>query len=106
VDTGENGHAVIADFADTGEPALPTLAERNVFRWKPRESSNPLPSRTRNPSQDKAVFVYRLVAAATIEEKMDELKARKRALSDGLFDRDGRVASALTEEDVKALFED
>jgi len=55
--------------------------------------------------QDKSVFVYRLVATGTIEEKMDELKARKRALADGLFDPEGRMASALTEDDVKALFE-
>ena len=51
VDIGENGNVVIADFADTGQPALPTLAERNICRWKPRaETSTPLPSRTRNPS--------------------------------------------------------
>jgi hypothetical protein len=37
---------------------------------------------------------------------MDELKARKRALADSLFDRDGRIGSALTEEDVRALFDD
>ncbi|MBB4368136.1 hypothetical protein GGD63_000905 [Bradyrhizobium sp. cir1] len=36
---------------------------------------------------------------------MDELKARKRALADSLFERDGQIASALTEDDVKALFE-
>jgi hypothetical protein len=36
---------------------------------------------------------------------MDELKARKRALADGLFDRDGAIASALTEGDVNALFD-
>jgi SNF2 family DNA or RNA helicase len=45
------------------------------------------------------------VAAGTVEEKMDELKARKRALADSLFDRDGRIGSALTEEDVRALFD-
>ena len=56
--------------------------------------------------QDKAVFVYRLVASGTIEEKMDELKARKRALADSLFDREGKIASALTEEDVRAFVED
>src|SRR5216683_4270719 len=51
VDIGENGNVVIADFADTGQPALLTLAERNLFRWKPRaETSIPRPSRTRNPS--------------------------------------------------------
>jgi SNF2 family DNA or RNA helicase len=46
------------------------------------------------------------VAAGTVEEKMEGLKERKRALADSLFDRDGRIASALTEEDVRALFED
>ena len=51
----------------------------------------------------------RLSAAAMtdieIDEKMDELKARKRALADSLYDREGRISSALTEEDVAALFE-
>ncbi|MDR3467617.1 MAG: hypothetical protein P4M07_16940 [Xanthobacteraceae bacterium] len=50
-------------------------------------------------------MIYRLVATGTIEERMDELKARKRALAGSLFDRDGKIGSALTEEDVKALFE-
>lgn len=36
---------------------------------------------------------------------MDELKARKRALADSVFDRDGRIGAALTEEDVRVLFE-
>jgi superfamily II DNA or RNA helicase len=72
--------------------------------WNPAVEEQAI-DRAHRIGQDKAVFVYRLVAAGTIEEKMDELKARKRALSDGLFDRDGSIASALTEEDVKALFE-
>ena len=36
---------------------------------------------------------------------MDELKARKRALADSLFDREGKIAAALTEEDVRVLFD-
>jgi hypothetical protein len=36
---------------------------------------------------------------------MDDLKARKRALADGLYDREGRLGAALTEQDVDALFE-
>ncbi len=72
--------------------------------WNPAVEEQAI-DRAHRIGQDKAVFVYRLVAAGTIEEKMDELKARKRALSDGLFDRDGSVTSALTEDDVKALFE-
>jgi len=72
--------------------------------WNPAVEEQAI-DRAHRIGQDKAVFVYRLVAAGTIEEKMDELKARKRALSDGLFDRDGSIASTLTEDDVKALFE-
>ena len=72
--------------------------------WNPAVEEQAI-DRAYRIGQDKAVFVYRLVAAGTIEEKMDQLKARKRALADGLFDRDGGVSSALTEDDVKALFE-
>jgi SNF2 family DNA or RNA helicase len=72
--------------------------------WNPAVEEQAI-DRAHRIGQDKAVFVYRLVASGTIEEKMDELKARKRALADSLFDRDGRVASALTEEDVQALFD-
>ena len=72
--------------------------------WNPAVEEQAI-DRAHRIGQDKAVFVYRLVAAGTIEEKMDELKARKRALADALFDRHGRIASALTEEDVRALFD-
>ncbi len=72
--------------------------------WNPAVEEQAI-DRAYRIGQDKAVFVYRLVAAGTIEEKMDELKARKRALADSLFDHQGRIASALTEDDVKALFE-
>ena len=72
--------------------------------WNPAVEQQAI-DRAHRIGQDKAVFVYRLVAAGTVEEKMDELKARKRALADSLFDRDGRIGSALTEEDVRALFD-
>jgi superfamily II DNA or RNA helicase len=72
--------------------------------WNPAVEEQAI-DRAYRIGQDKAVFVYRLVAAGTIEEKMDELKARKRALANGLFDRDGGIASALTEGDVNALFD-
>jgi SNF2 family DNA or RNA helicase len=72
--------------------------------WNPAVEEQAI-DRAHRIGQDKAVFVYRLVASGTIEEKMDELKARKRALADSLFDRDGRIASDLTEEDVQALFD-
>jgi len=73
--------------------------------WNPAVEEQAI-DRAHRIGQDKAVFVYRLVAAGTVEEKMEGLKERKRALADSLFDRDGRIASVLTEEDVRALFED
>jgi len=72
--------------------------------WNPAVEEQAI-DRAYRIGQDKPVFVYRLVAAGTIEEKMDELKARKRALADSLFDPGGRIASALTEEDVRSLFD-
>ena len=72
--------------------------------WNPAVEE-PAIDRAHRIGQDKAVFVYRLVAANTIEEKMDELKARKRALAESVFDREGGIGPALTEDDVRALFE-
>jgi hypothetical protein len=36
---------------------------------------------------------------------MDELKARKRALAESIFDQAGSPTSMLTEEDLESLFE-
>lgn len=72
--------------------------------WNPAVEEQAI-DRAYRIGQDKAVFVYRLMAADTIEEKMDELKARKRTLADGLYDSEGRIGAALTEQDVTALFE-
>ncbi|UGY13854.1 DEAD/DEAH box helicase [Bradyrhizobium septentrionale] len=73
--------------------------------WNPAVEEQAI-DRAHRIGQDKALFVYRLVAKGTIEEKMDELKARKRALADSIFDSKGRIGAALTEEDVQALFVD
>jgi SNF2 family DNA or RNA helicase len=54
--------------------------------------------------QDKPVFVHKLTVVASIEEKMDALKSRKRALAAGLFDPDAASAADLTEADVETLF--
>ena len=72
--------------------------------WNPAVEEQAI-DRAHRIGQDKPVFIYRLVASGTIEEKMDELKVRKRALADSLFDREGRIGATLTEEDVRALFE-
>ncbi len=72
--------------------------------WNPAVEEQAIDGRIVS-ARTRRVFVYRLTAADTIEEKMDALKARKRALADGLYDREGRIDAALTEQDVAALFE-
>ncbi len=54
--------------------------------------------------QDKKVFVHRLVALGTIEEKMETLKDRKRALVASVLDAEHGGALKLTEADVEDLF--
>jgi len=54
--------------------------------------------------QDKQVFVHRLVALGTIEEKMEVLKLRKRALVASVLEADHGGALRLTEADIEDLF--
>jgi SNF2 family DNA or RNA helicase len=54
--------------------------------------------------QDKAVFVYKVVAAGTVEEKILELQARKAQLAGALFDATDAATLDLRPEEVEALF--
>ena len=66
------------------------------------------PSRTRPPTAPTAsartrpVFVYRLVAAGTVEERILALQDSKRALIDAALG-DGAAAAGLTKDDLLAL---
>ena len=53
--------------------------------------------------QTKPVFVHKLMTLGSIEEKMESLKAKKRALAAGLFDPEAGGALDLTEAEVEAL---
>ena len=55
--------------------------------------------------QDKPVFVYKLIAGGTVEERMLDLQSRKRAVAEALFNPDGKGALAFSEEDIAALFQ-
>jgi len=54
--------------------------------------------------QDKRVFVHRLVTLGSIEEKMETLKEKKRALVASVLDAEHGGALTLTEADVEELF--
>lgn len=55
--------------------------------------------------QENPVFVYKLIAEGTVEEKIQSLQARKQALADSLFDRKEGGGVQWTAADLEALFE-
>jgi SNF2 family DNA or RNA helicase len=54
--------------------------------------------------QDKPVFVYRLVAEGTVEERILDLQDRKRQLAAAIHDTGIEGPDALTEDDIDRLF--
>ena len=55
--------------------------------------------------QENPVFVYKLIAEGTVEEKIQSLQARKQALADSLFERKEGGGVQWTAADLEALFE-
>ena len=70
--------------------------------WNPAVEAQAI-DRAHRIGQIKPVFVYRLVASGTIEEKMEVLKDRKAALAASLFDPNGEPTLAMTEDDIETL---
>ncbi len=71
--------------------------------WNP-SVENQATDRAHRIGQDKPVFVYRLVTTDTIEQKMELLKARKRALVAGILEAERSGTLAMTEADIELLF--
>ena len=71
--------------------------------WNPATEAQAV-DRTHRIGQTRNVMVYRLIAAGTIEEKVMALKARKAELFTSVIDSDGAFGSALSAEDIRALF--
>lgn len=53
--------------------------------------------------QDKPVFVYKLIAAGTVEEKILELQSRKSDIASSLFEATEATSLELRPEDIEAL---
>lgn len=70
--------------------------------WNPAAENQAI-DRTHRIGQDKPVFVYRLVARDTIEEKVLALGEKKRALFDEVIDEGAAFAGELTADDVRGL---
>lgn len=71
--------------------------------WNPA-AENQATDRAYRIGQDKPVFVYRLIARGTVEEKIQQLQQRKAALSAGLLDGGSQGDWQLRTEDIDALF--
>jgi non-specific serine/threonine protein kinase len=55
--------------------------------------------------QTRPVFVYKIIARGTVEEKILELQEKKRALVKNIIATEASFFKSLTQEDVKVLFE-
>ena len=73
--------------------------------WNPAVEAQAV-DRTHRLGQQRQVFVYRLVSANTIEEKVMALKARKAALFSQVVDHDALMSAPLGADDVRALLDD
>lgn len=73
--------------------------------WNPAVERQAM-DRTHRIGQDKPIFVYRLVARGTVEEKIVALQAKKQALADALFEpaNDKKTTDILDEETLGELF--
>ena len=72
--------------------------------WNPAVE-NQATDRAHRIGQIKPVFVYKLIAKGTLEERIVELQTKKGALAAGLLDGDTSAASTLNAKDLQALFE-
>lgn len=111
---------VVADFAEGEQPVFLislkaggfglTLTEADyVFLldpwWNPAAEAQAV-DRTHRIGQRSQVFVYRMIASGTIEEKVLALQRRKARLITAVLDDDALFAQTLTADDIRGLFDD
>ncbi|MCC8397551.1 DEAD/DEAH box helicase [Paraburkholderia sp. MMS20-SJTR3] len=71
--------------------------------WNPA-AENQATDRAHRLGQDKPVFVYKLIAAGSIEEKIVELQEQKASLADSILAEDAAGAAKFSADDLDALF--
>jgi superfamily II DNA or RNA helicase len=101
----DDGPPVMLASLKAGGSGLNLTAADHVFLcdpwWNPAVEAQAA-DRTHRIGQTRPVFVYRLVAAATVEERILALQDAKRALMDAALG-DAASAAGLTREDLLAL---
>jgi len=103
----EGGPTVLLMSLKAGGTGLTLTAADHVFLvdpwWNPAVEDQAA-DRAHRIGQDKPVFVYRLVAQGTVEERILKLQETKRALFEAALEG-GAGAAALSREDLLALFD-
>ena len=101
----DDGPPVMLVSLKAGGSGLNLTAADHVFLcdpwWNPAVEAQAA-DRTHRIGQTRPVFVYRLVAAGTVEERILALQDSKRALMDAALG-DGAAAAGLTKADLLAL---
>jgi SNF2 family DNA or RNA helicase len=72
--------------------------------WNPAVE-NQATDRAHRLGQNRPVFVYKLITAGSVEEKIVAMQARKAALADAILSEDAAGAVKFSEDDLAALFE-
>lgn len=72
--------------------------------WNPAAEAQAV-DRTHRIGQPSQVFVYRMIATGTIEEKVLALQRRKARLFTAVLDDDALFAQSLSADDIRGLFE-
>jgi hypothetical protein len=101
------GPAVMLMSLKAGGTGLTLTAADHVFLvdpwWNPQVEAQAA-DRAHRIGQDKPVFIYRLVAQGTVEERILALQEKKRALFEAALEG-GASATSLTKDDLLALFD-
>lgn len=71
--------------------------------WNPAVETQAT-DRAHRIGQDKVVFVYKLITEGTVEERILEMQDRKRALAEGIHQKDGGQSKLWTADDIDSLF--
>ncbi len=72
--------------------------------WNPAVEAQAT-DRAHRIGQDKPIFVYKLIATNSVEEKMLVMQERKRNLAQGIYGSGAKEGSGFTPEDLEYLFQ-
>ncbi|RMG33868.1 MAG: DEAD/DEAH box helicase [Gammaproteobacteria bacterium] len=71
--------------------------------WNPA-AERQATDRAHRIGQEQPVFVYRLIAEGTVEDRIQAIQARKQSLADRLYDARGQAMAPWDDMDLDALF--